>query len=92
MPGGKVVFSHGNADSLGHHLGFVIWLAEAGYHALRYDHRGFGKSGGEVDRRGMINDVKAAFAHAAGRSKVNANRMVSYGNGLGGAKSVAALG
>jgi hypothetical protein len=89
---GTVVFSHGNAGSLGHHLGFVIWLAEAGYHVLMYDYRGFGKSGGDVDRRGMINDVKAAFAHAAGRPKVNANRMVSYGHSLGGAKSVTALG
>lgn len=28
-PKGTVVFSHGNAGSLGHHLGFVTWLAEA---------------------------------------------------------------
>jgi fermentation-respiration switch protein FrsA (DUF1100 family) len=87
-----VIFSHGNAGSLGHHLGFIMWFAEAGYHVLMYDYRGFGKSGGGVDRRGMINDVKAAFAHAAGRPNVDANRMVSYGHSLGGAKSVTALG
>lgn len=87
-----VVFSHGNAGSIGHHLGFVTWLAEAGYNVLMYDYRGFGKSGGNVDRRGMINDVKAAFAYAAKRPDVDSRRLVSYGHSLGGATSVTALG
>ena len=87
-----VVFSHGNAGSIGHHLGFVMWLAEAGYNVLIYDYRGFGKSGGTVDRRGMVNDVKAAFACARKRSDVDSRRLVSYGHSLGGAKSVTALG
>jgi fermentation-respiration switch protein FrsA (DUF1100 family) len=91
-PKATVVFSHGNAGSIGHHLGFVTWLAEAGYHVLMFDYRGFGKSGGVPDRRGMINDVKAAFAYAASRRDVDSRRLVSYGHSLGGAKSVTALG
>ena len=87
-----VVFSHGNAGSLGHHLGFVMWLVEAGYHVMMFDYRGFGKSGGSLDRRGMIDDVKAAFAHVARRPEVDAGKLVSYGHSLGGAKSVTALG
>ncbi len=89
---GTVVFSHGNAGAMGHHLGFVIWLAEAGYNVLMYDYRGFGKSGGTLDRRGMVDDVKAAFFYARSRSDVNTNRLVSFGHSLGGAKSVTALG
>ena len=91
-PLGTVVFSHGNAGSIGHHLGFVIWLVEAGYHVMMYDYRGFGKSGGTVDRRGMVDDVKAAFTHIVKRPGVDARRLVSYGHSLGGAKSVTALG
>jgi hypothetical protein len=91
-PLGTVVFSHGNAGSLGHHLGFVLWLAEAGYHVMMYDYRGFGKSGGTVDRRGMVDDVKAAFEHARGRKGLDPRRLISYGHSLGGAKSVTALG
>jgi len=91
-PLGTVVFSHGNAGSIGHHLGFVIWLVEAGYHVMMYDYRGFGKSGGMVDRRGMVDDVKAAFSHIGKRPGVDARRLVSYGHSLGGAKSVTALG
>jgi fermentation-respiration switch protein FrsA (DUF1100 family) len=89
---GTVVFSHGNAGSLGHHLGFVIWLVEAGYHVMMYDYRGFGKSGGSVDRRGMVDDVKAAFSHVKRRPGVDPRRLISYGHSLGGAKSVTALG
>jgi len=86
-----VVFSHGNAGSIGHHLGFIMWFVDAGYNVLTYDYRGFGKSGGSVDRRGMLDDVRAAFDYVRTRRDVNADRLVSYGHSLGGAKSLAAL-
>lgn len=88
---GTVVFSHGNAGSLGHHLGFVTWLAEAGYQVFMYDYRGFGKSGGILNRDGMVQDVKAAFLYVSGRKDVQKDKIISYGHSLGGAKSVAAL-
>lgn len=87
-----IVFSHGNAGSISYHLGFCAWLAEAGYNVLLYDYRGFGKSGGSVDRRGMINDVKAAFAYVLKRPDIDTSRLISYGHSLGGAQSVTALG
>ena len=87
-----VVFSHGNAGSIGHHLGFCTWLAVAGYNVVIYDYRGFGKSGGTPDRRGMIDDVKAAFAYARQRPDIDTSRLISYGHSLGGAQSVTALG
>lgn len=89
---GTIVFSHGNAGSMSYHLGFCAWMAEAGYNVLLYDYRGFGKSGGSVGRRGMIDDVKAAFAYAASRPDIDANRLISFGHSLGGAQSVTALG
>lgn len=89
---GTVVFSHGNAGSISYHLGFCTWLAEASYNVIIYDYRGFGKSGGTVDRRGMIDDVKAAFAYARKRVDIDTTRLISYGHSLGGAQSVTALG
>lgn len=89
---GTIVFSHGNAGAIGHHLGFTMWLIEGGYNVLMYDYRGFGKSGGEVDRRGMIDDVKAAFAYVSTRKDIDRTKIVSFGHSLGGAKSIAALG
>ncbi len=87
-----IVFSHGNAGSMSYHLGFVAWMAEAGYNVLLYDYRGFGKSGGSVDRRGMIDDVKAAFRYALSRKDLDKSKLVSFGHSLGGAQSVTALG
>jgi fermentation-respiration switch protein FrsA (DUF1100 family) len=86
-----VVFSHGNAGSVGHHLGFVLWFVDAGYNVLTYDYRGFGKSNGTVDRRGMLDDVRAAFDYVRKRNDVNAERLISFGHSLGGANSLAAL-
>ncbi len=92
VPKGTVVFSHGNAGSMGYHLGFVTWFAEASYNVIMYDYRGFGKSGGTVDRRGMINDVKAAFNYTFSRKDIDPSKVVSFGHSLGGAQSVTALG
>lgn len=89
---GTIIFSHGNAGSIGHHLGFCAWLAEASYNVIMYDYRGFGKSGGTVDRRGMINDVKAALAYASKRTDIDTSKLISYGHSLGGAQSVTAIG
>jgi uncharacterized protein len=91
QPLGTVVFSHGNAGSMGYHLGFVMWLVKAGYQVLLYDYRSFGKSAGQVDRKGMIEDVQAAFRYATARSDVAGRPLVSYGHSLGGAKSITAL-
>jgi uncharacterized protein len=88
---GTVVFSHGNTGSIGYHLGFVLWLVEAGYHVFMYDYRGFGKSEGQVDRMGMLEDVKAAFSYVKNRAEVDPKKLVSFGHSLGGAKSVTAL-
>lgn len=90
-PKGTVIFSHGNSGSIGYHLGFVAWLAEASFNVMIYDYRGFGKSGGNVDRRGMIDDVKAAFEYARQRHDIDPNRLVSFGHSLGGAQSITAL-
>ncbi len=86
-----VVFSHGNAGSISYHLGFCAWLAEAGYNVLIYDYRGFGKSTGTVDRRGMIDDVKSAFRYVQQRQDIDPDRIISFGHSLGGAQSITAL-
>lgn len=89
---GAVIFSHGNAGAIGHHLGFVLWLAEAGYHVLIYDYRGFGKSGGQINRVGMVNDARAAISYASKHPQLKGLPLISYGHSMGGAKSIAAIG
>lgn len=88
---GTVVFSHGNAGSLGHHLPFVDWLPKQGYQLLMYDYRGFGKSAGAPTREGLILDVEAAFSYAQQRKEIAGGKIFSFGHSLGGAKSIVAL-
>ena len=88
---GTVVFSHGNAGAMGHHLGFVMWLLPEGFNVFLYDYRGFGSSGGSVQRHGLIEDVRGAFEYVKTRPDVDRSRLVSFGHSLGGAKSITAL-
>lgn len=88
---GTVVFSHGNAGSIGHHLGFVDWLPRHGYQLLMYDYRGFGQSAGTPSREGLIRDVEAAFTYAVSRKDIQGGKIYSLGHSLGGAKSIVAL-
>lgn len=88
---GTVVFSHGNAGAIGHHLGFVTWLLPEGFNVFLYDYRGFGSSGGSIQRHGLIEDVWAAFDYVKSRPDVDRTRLISMGHSLGGAKSITAL-
>lgn len=88
---GTVVYSHGNAGSLAHHLGFVYWLMGQKYNVFMYDYRGYGKSGGVVSKAGLVEDVKAAFRYIGSRQDIDRNKLISMGHSLGGAKSIAAL-
>jgi fermentation-respiration switch protein FrsA (DUF1100 family) len=88
---GTVVFSHGNAGSIGHHLSFVDWLPRRGYQLLMYDYRGFGKSEGIPSREGLVRDVEAAFSFVQQRKETAAGKIFSFGHSLGGAKSITAL-
>lgn len=90
-PRATIVFSHGNAGSLGHHLPFITWLPAEGFNVFLYDYRGYGKSEGSVERRGLVEDAAAAFRTAARQPEVDPARLVSLSHSLGGAKSVAAL-
>ena len=86
-----IVFSHGNAGSVAYHYGFIDWLMPAGYNVLLYDYRAFGKSKGSLSRKGIIEDVTAAFKYVASRKDVDASKLISFSHSLGGAKSVVAL-
>ena len=72
-----IVFSHGNAGSLGHHLPFVSWLPAEGFNLVMYDYRGFGKSEGKIDRKGMTEDAAAAFRAAASRDRCRSGESYS---------------
>ena len=68
-------------------------LADAGFAALAFDHRGFGESGGRrghEDSAGKLADLRAAVAFLLGHPAVDAGRLGLLGVCLGGGYAVRA--
>lgn len=91
-PKGTVVFLHGNAQNLTAHAAYVDWLPAAGYHVLMADYRGYGLSTGEPSRAGLLADARAMWRHARSLPEVDPERMILFGQSLGGANALALAG
>ncbi len=89
---GTVIFYHGNAQNLTAHYALVSWLADEGYNLFLFDYRGFGQSEGTPTRKGLHQDSLAAMQYVLSREDVDPRRLVAFGQSLGGACLVAALG
>lgn len=89
---GTVVFLHGNAQNLTSHVLYVDWLPAAGYHVLIADYRGYGLSLGQPSRRGVYEDARAMWDYARARPEVDPQRMILFGQSLGGANALALAG
>lgn len=89
---GTVVFLHGNAQNLTSHVLYVSWLPEAGYNVLIADYRGYGMSLGSPTRPGVYEDAAAMWAYARSRPDVDPERMILFGQSLGGANALALAG
>lgn len=89
---GTVVFLHGNAQNLTAHAGYVDWLPGAGYHVLIADYRGYGLSTGEPSRTGLLADARAIWRYAMSRPEVDPERLILFGQSLGGANALSLAG
>jgi fermentation-respiration switch protein FrsA (DUF1100 family) len=89
-PKGTVIHFHGNAENMTAHFAFVSWLPAAGFNLFVFDYRGYGKSAGKPDRKGLCNDSVAAINHVASRKDVAPDRLLLLGQSLGGANAIVA--
>lgn len=88
---GTVLHLHGNAGNITNHLPLVAWLPARGYNVLMLDYRGFGRSAGKPSLDGIVDDAVAALQYARARPDVDRNRMVVFGQSLGGATALRML-
>lgn len=89
-PLGTVVHFHGNAQNMTSHFQYSCWLAAEGYNVFIFDYRGYGASGGKPTLSGLVLDGKAALAQALKLPGARPDKIVLFGQSLGGAIAAAA--
>lgn len=85
---GTVLHFHGNAQNLTDHFAFVSWLPKEGYNVMAFDYRGYGLSEGKPERAGIYRDCLAAATYLRARPDINPDRVLLFGQSLGGANAI----
>ena len=88
---GTIVFLHGNAQNISTHLGSVAWLPAEGFNVFLFDYRGYGSSEGVPDLDGLHRDSEAAMREALRLDGVDPDRVIVFGQSLGGTLAIDAL-
>ncbi len=79
-----ILYSHGNAEDLGHVLPLLEYLRDLGFGVIGYDYRGYGEStGGPPTAAKATADAEAAWAYATGTLGISPDRLVVYGASVG---------
>ncbi len=89
---GTIVHFHGNAQNMTSHFPFSAWLAKEGFNVFILDYRGYGASGGKPTLDGLVLDARAALEQARKLPGAEADKIIVFGQSLGGAVAVAAIG
>lgn len=82
---GLVIFFHGNAGNIGHRLDYLRMFHDLGLATLIIDYRGYGRSSGTPSEDGTYLDAASAWRHATQVLGFPAERIVIFGESLGGA-------
>ena len=85
---GSVLYLHGNAENISTHFANVAWMPAAGYNVLALDYRGYGGSEGRPSLAGVQMDIDAAMQALISRPDVDPNRVIVFGQSLGGALAI----
>jgi fermentation-respiration switch protein FrsA (DUF1100 family) len=79
-----ILYSHGNAEDLGHLLHALRKLHAMGFGVIGYDYRGYGQSnGGRPTVRKAIEDAGAAYHFAVHDLGIPPERLILHGRSVG---------
>jgi uncharacterized protein len=88
---GSILFAHGNAQNISTHIASVGWLPARGFEVLLFDYRGYGRSEGSPSLAGLHLDFEAALETLLARPGIDPDRVVVFGQSLGGSLAITAL-
>lgn len=83
-----VLFLHGNAENISTHFRNVAWMPAEGFNVLALDYRGYGASEGTPSLAGIQLDIDAAMRGLLTHKGVDPDRIVIFGQSLGGALAI----
>lgn len=84
-----LLWFHGNAGSISHRLDHLKMLLEqVRVNIFMVDYRGYGRSQGAPDESGLYKDAQAAYDYLVSQKHTEADRLVGYGQSLGGAVAI----
>jgi fermentation-respiration switch protein FrsA (DUF1100 family) len=85
---GTILFLHGNAENISTHIMSVRWLPARGFNVFLPDYRGYGDSAGAPSIDGVQDDVDSALRTLLSRPDANPDRIVVFGQSLGGSIAI----
>jgi alpha-beta hydrolase superfamily lysophospholipase len=80
-----LLFCHGNAGNIGSRLPYLPIFQRLGISTLLFDYRGYGRSEGQPTEQGTYQDAAAAWQYLNEVRGIPHDRLVVYGESLGGA-------
>jgi hypothetical protein len=84
-----ILYSHGNAEDLGHVLPLLHGLRDLGFAVIGYDYRGYGSSGpGPPSARKAVEDAEAVHRYATAGLGIAPERLIMYGTSVGSGPAV----
>ncbi len=84
-PRATLLFFHGNGGNISHRLDKLEIFNELGFSVLIIDYDGYGLSEGGPSESGTYQDAEAAWKYLTDVQKINTNKIIIYGESLGGA-------
>ena len=83
-----LLFLHGNGGNLSHRYALIRELVKLPANVLIIDYRGYGRSEGAPSEQGLYRDARAAWEYLVNTRGVPADRVVVFGESLGGAVAI----
>lgn len=79
-----LLWFHGNAGNISHRLDNIQRLQSLNVNIFIFDYRGYGKSEGEPDEKGIYLDSQSAYDYLTRTRKINPQQLILFGRSLGG--------